>query len=152
MDAFAIEKVFSMAIKREIEAYEFYRDVANRMQNESVKIIFEQLSKEEMGHREVLEKLKSNPTTMMSFTKPSADYKLAEATELPNLNINMKPADALALAMKKEQQAVESYRKLSSETNDVKIKEIFDNLSNMELQHKNRLENMFTEIGYPEVF
>ena len=31
-------------------------------------------------------------------------------------------------------------------------KEIFENLVNMELGHKARLENVFVEIGYPEAF
>jgi bifunctional DNase/RNase len=34
------------------------------------------------------------------------DYKVAESVELPEITIDMKPADAIALAMKKEQQAV----------------------------------------------
>lgn len=88
---------------------------------------------------------------MMKIQAPP-DYKVAETTELPKLSIDMKPADAIALAMKKEQQAVEFYRALGESATDASVKKIFENLTNMELGHKHRLENVFVEIGYPEVF
>jgi rubrerythrin len=146
-----IEQALSTAIEREIEAYEFYRHVYERVNAESVKEVFQQLAQEEMGHREVLEKLKHDPTMVMKIQTPP-DYKVAEATELPELRIDMKPADAIALAMKKEQQAVQFYRALGESATDTQLKNIFENLVNMELGHKHRLENVFVEIGYPEVF
>ena len=54
--------------------------------------------------------------------------------------------------MKKEQQAVEYYRALAEAADDRELKQAFTNLANMELSHKQRLENAFVQIGYPEVF
>lgn len=152
MSSMEIEKLFSTAIGREIEANEFYREVARRTQNQDVKRVFEDLAKEELGHMEFLEGMKSDPTRLMTIDPPKADYKIAEATKLPALSIDMKPADAIALAMKKEQEAVEFYKRLASYAKDNQIKKMFENLANMELRHKHRLENVFVEIGYPEVF
>ncbi len=152
MDKLELERVFSIAIKREIEAYEFYREVSQRARDEEVKKVFTQLAAEEMGHKDLLEKYKSDPTMVMKIKAPSQDYKVAEATELPELSIEMKPADAIALAMKKEQQAVEFYRDLADRSTDSYMRDMFHNLENMELGHKKRLENVFVEIGYPEVF
>ncbi|MFH1653076.1 MAG: ferritin family protein [Pseudomonadota bacterium] len=152
MDKIEMEKIFSTAIDREIEAYEFYKDVATRIDNKEVKTVFEQLAKEEMGHKDMLESLKNDPTKMMKITPPAADYKVAEATELPPLSTDMKPADAIALAMKKEEAAVEFYRGMAAGAEESSIKDMFENLANMELGHKHRLENVFVEIGYPEVF
>jgi rubrerythrin len=104
-----------------------------------------------MGHKELLEKFKYDPTMVMKIEAPP-DYKVAEATELTKLSIAMKPADAIALAMKKEQQAVEFYREFRDRATERSIKDVFENLANMELGHKHRLENVFVEIGYPEVF
>ena len=152
MDKNAVEKLFSLAIKRELEAHEFYNQVATRTKNDDVKKVFAQLAAEEMQHRETLEKLQMDPTMVMKFVAPVKDYKVAEATEEPVLSIDMKPADAIALAMKKEQGAVEFYRGLAEQTEDAEMNKIFSNLVNMELAHKARLENVFVEIGYPEVF
>ncbi|MQY77013.1 MAG: ferritin [Spirochaeta sp.] len=151
-DKLELEKAFSVAIKREIEAYEFYRDISQRAQDEEVGKVFSQLAGEEMGHKDLLEKYKNDPGMVMKIKAPSKDYKVAEATELPELSIEMKPADAIALAMKKEQQAAEFYRDLAHRSTDSQMKDIFHNLENMELGHKRRLENVFVEIGYPEVF
>lgn len=151
MDKIELEKIFSVAIKREIKAHEFYKDVAAKVKNDDVKKVFEQLSAEEMTHMETLERLKADPTAAMKFEAPP-DYKVAEATDTQELTLDMKPKDAITLAMKKEQEAVEFYRALSASTSEASIKAIFDNLANMELNHKARLENVFVEIGYPEVF
>ena len=152
MEQLEFEEIFSAAIQREIEAHEFYRDVSERVENDDVKEVFTKLAKEEMGHKELLERFRFDPTMIMKIKAPPADYKVAEATELPKLSIDMKPADAVALAMKKEQQAVEFYRGLGARATDKGTKDIFENLANIELGHKHRLENVFVEIGYPEVF
>ncbi len=152
MDKMELQRLFSIAIKREIEAYEFYKNVAQRVKNDDVRNVFLELAEQELGHKELLEKYQYDPTLEMKFESPPIDYKVAEATELPKLSMDMKPADAIALAMKKEQQAVEFYRALADGTKDAGLKKAFTSLSEMELGHKARLENVFVEIGYPEVF
>ena len=152
METNELKKILDLGVKREIKAYEFYRDVAAKMKDETVVKVFKQLAGEELQHRETLEKLEASPTTAVQFKAPPVDYKLAEQTEAPDPTTDMKPADAIALAMKKEQEAVEFYRKLSAGTDNAEVKGVFDNLANMELGHKNRLENVFVDIGYPEVF
>jgi len=113
---------------------------------------FKQLAKEEMHHMEILEEFKADPTKMMNINAPKTDTKVAEATELPSLSADMKPADAIALAMKKEQEAVEFYRNLGKQCTSSESCRFFENLAKMELTHKQKLENLFVEIGYPEVF
>jgi len=53
-----IEDILSMAVTREIEAYEFYKQVGEKVSDKEVKKIFKELSDEELGHRDFLEKLK----------------------------------------------------------------------------------------------
>lgn len=151
MDKMELENIFSVAIKREIKAHEFYKDVAGKVKNDDVKKVFEQLAEEEMMHMEILEKLKAEPSTAMKFTAPP-DFKVAEATESEAPTLDMRPKDAIALAMKKELEAVNFYKGLSAAASDPAIKDIFNNLVNMELKHKARLETVYVEIGYPEVF
>jgi rubrerythrin len=54
--------------------------------------------------------------------------------------------------MKKEQQAVEFYRGLAAGSTDAEVRGVFENLANMELGHKTRLEDIYLEVGYPEAF
>ena len=147
-----IEKILNDAIEREVEAYEFYHQVYERVDDSNVKEVFEELAEEEQSHRDILEQYLHNPAMLIHIHPPSNDYQVAEATELPKLSIDMKPADAIALAMKKEQQAVGFYRALAEKATDSKAKAVFENLMNMELGHKHRLEDVFVQIGYPEAF
>jgi rubrerythrin len=152
MDTLELNRIFSIATQRELEANAFYTKVAKSSTNSEVKEVFDQLAKEELGHFELLEKLKSDPTMPMKISAPKQDFKVAEATQLPSLDEVSEPKDAIALAMKKEQQAVEFYRDLADTTQDTELKDMFQNLANMELGHKNRLETVFVDIGYPEAF
>lgn len=64
----------------------------------------------------------------------------------------MAPADALALAMKKEEDAMNYYAGLARECDDPGLRETLLELSKMEQGHKTRLEKAFLDIGYPEVW
>ena len=151
MDQIEFERLMALAVKREVDAHEFYRDVAGRVENVSVKKIFEDLADQEMQHHDLLEKFRLEPTGAVKFTAPP-DFKVAETVDDVELSLDMKPADAIALAMKKEQQAVEFYASLAGMSDDGSIQEVFANLANMERQHKHALENVFVDIGYPEAF
>lgn len=151
MDQVEISKLFDTAISREVEAYTFYKGVAERVENPSVKEIFEQLAREEKGHEETLWRFKGDPTATVTF-KPPADFKITETVETPALTLDMKPADAIALAMKKEKQAMDFYQSLADWTEDGALKKIYQNLANMEQGHKAKLEKLFVDIGYPEVW
>ncbi len=152
MNTLEVENIFSIATTREMEANAFYNRAAKSAKDESVRRLFTELAQEEMGHYELLEKLRHDPSFPMRFQAPSSDYRLAEITDLPPFREDMAPRDAIALAMKKEQQAADFYRSLASRASDVSIKDMLANLANMELGHKRRLEDAFVDIGYPESF
>ncbi len=152
MDQTEITKLFDLAIGREVEAHNFYKGVAEKVTNQSVREIFLQLAQEEKGHEELLFRLRGDPTATLRFTPPP-DHKVAESVEeLPELSLEMKPADALALAMKKEQQAKELYERLAAWSEDEALRGMYQDLANMESNHKHRLENLFVDVGYPEVW
>ena len=54
--------------------------------------------------------------------------------------------------MKKEQQAVEFYCNLAESTEDGEIKKLCVEMAGMELSHKRRLENTYTDVAYIESF
>ena len=152
MTATDISKLFDFAIQQEIDAYHFYDAAAKKVSNPGVKKIFEELALEEKGHQNLLEHYKIDDALVGKFNALEVDYMIAEANEMPPMSLSMKPAEAIALAMKREQLAAELYRAMSlSAVNQVE-KLAFQSLMNMELGHKHRLENAFVDIGYPEVF
>lgn len=154
MDRIELQQLFSVAISREVEAHAFYLKVAQLVKDANARAVFQELADAEMDHRELLERLQGDSTMIMKFdaSTPSVDFKVAEATDLPRLSTEMKPADAIALAIKKEQQALEFYREMAGQTSDPECKRIFGGLAQMELSHKVKIESVFVEIGFPEVF
>ncbi len=143
--------ILDAAICSEEEAYQFYTQVAERVANPVVRQTFSALAGDELGHKVFLKGCREDPRLLETLPVPP-DYKVAEATALPDLSIDMKPADALALAMKKEEQAARGYEDLAKISCDPDMKALFESLALMEIGHKARIENLFVDIGYPEVF
>lgn len=150
MKAEEYKNIVSMAIQNEIEAYEFYAAAAEKVEDASLKSIFKDLAGEEKKHRSLLQGLLSHAKPMR-FDE-TRDYKIAETVDKPKLSITMKPVDAIALAMKNEEEAMQMYADLAERSQDGDQKEMFEGLSRMEQGHKAKLEDMYTNMAFPEVW
>jgi rubrerythrin len=144
------KKVIASAIENEIEAYEFYTAVCEKVKDANLKSIFKDLADEEKGHRNFLQGLLSQAKPV-SFNE-AKDYKISETVGKPKLSMSMKPADAIALAMKNEEEAMNMYGELAKCSADKEQKELFESLARMEKGHKVKLEGMYTNMAFPEVW
>ena len=151
MDRKTFEEIMDLAIQNEKDAEEFYAKVAEKLTDTFMKEMFTDLASEEQKHRKTLTALKEREALHQVF-KETADYKVSETLEAPEVSDKMAPADALALAMKKEEEAMNYYANLAKECDDPALKETLLELSKMEQGHKTRLEKAFTDVGYPEVW
>lgn len=146
------KEILKMAVGNEVEAYEFYRDAAAKMKDPAMKKTFMELADEESGHKVLLEGFLSNEMKDMKFSEEK-DYKVAETVEAPQaLSTDMAFKDAIALAMKKEQEAMEMYQQFADASEGAKQKETFLELAKMEKGHKVRLEGIYTDIAFIEVW
>jgi rubrerythrin len=151
MDKREFESIMDMAIAGEVEAYQFYLDVANRVADASLKKIFGDFAQEEKGHEAMLGNIKEKEIQNFSFAS-GPDYKVSEAVDLPKLSLEMKPVDAITLAMKKEEAAMKMYNELAAATSDPEKQKIFTSLAKMEEGHKAKMENLYTQTAFPEVW
>ena len=151
MDAAIFKKIVDMAIANEIEAWGFYQAASEKIKEPHLKEMFQGFAREEKGHELLLRNLLSRGTMSLNF-KETTDYKVAETVDEPRLSLDMKPADAIALAMKKEERAMKEYNWLAEQCEDAAEKKVFLDLAAMERGHKLQLEEMFVDIGYPEVW
>ena len=146
------KEILKMAVGNEVEAYEFYRDAAAKMKDPAMKKTFQELADEESGHKVLLEGYLSNEMKDMKFSEEK-DYKVAETVEAPQaLSTDMAFKDAIALAMKKEQEAMEMYQQFADASEGAKQKETFLELAKMEKGHKVRLEGIYTDIAFIEAW
>lgn len=143
-------KIISMAVGNEVAAYEFYRKVSDTTKDAALKKIFSEMAEEEKKHQQFLEGFltKQRPMHFADVT----DYKVSETVDKPKLSITMKPSDAIALAMKEEEEAMLMYQSLADCSSSPDQKEMFIGLSKMEKGHKAKLENMYTSMAFPEAW
>jgi rubrerythrin len=151
MDVTTFEKIVDMAIANEIEAWQLYQAAAAKIKEPYLKEMFQGFAKEEKGHERLLRDILTKKTMVLNFNE-TTDYKVAETIDEPRLSLDMKPADAIALAMKKEERAMNGYTQLAAACSDDGQKKVFVDLAAMERGHKLQLEQMFVDIGYPEVW
>ena len=145
------KKIVQNAIAKEVESYVFYRSVYEKVKDAALKSTFKELAGEEVKHREFLEGLLIKPLKDLHFDE-SRDFKISKTIERPTVTIDMKPLDGLKLAIKKEEDAMELYKGLSAASQDAAMKKMFDSLAKMETSHKARLEDIYTNSAFPEVW
>ncbi len=145
-------KILQMAIRNEIEAYEFYLNASLKAVSDNLKGTFRELAEEELNHKRTLEGFVMNESLNLNFKTSTSDYKIAESTKLPPLTSDMSFAEGIALAMKKEEEAMQMYQGFADTIEDQNQKEVFLQLAIMEQGHKVRLEDIYTNAAYIEAW
>ncbi len=151
MDTFEYERIIQGAIADEVEAWRFYQNASKKISDPQLKSMFTDFAREEKEHYEILRDILRSGSTELPFEE-IRDFKVAETVDAPKLTTDMKPADAFAIAMKNEEEAMKGYTSLANEIEDPGTKKVFMDLAAMERGHKLKMENAFVDIGYPEVW
>lgn len=151
MEISEYEKIIQFAISNELEAWRFYQGASRKLSDPHLKRMFADLAGEEKQHHETLKGiLKSG--SMDTYFDETRDFKVAETVDMPELSMDMKPAEAFAIAMKKEEEAMNQYTALADGCTDPDKKKVFLELAAMERGHKMKMEAAFVDVGYPEVW
>ena len=145
------KKIISTAIDREVEAYTFYRTISEKVKDPALKKLFTELAGEEKQHREFLQGMLTKDVSKMHFDAKQ-DYKVVNAIPSPPLSADMKPLDGLVVSIKKELEAMQMYSQLAGLSTETEQKFLFTQLANMESGHKARLEDLYTNMAFPEVW
>lgn len=145
------KEIIKAAIANEVEARKFYEDAAKTLKDPFLKKLFASLAEEEKRHRDILTTIYTSNTVDRYFSE-TRDYKVAETVDEPELSMDMQPAQAFALAMKKEAAAMQQYTEMAAMCLDEDKRQVFLDLAAMERDHKLKMESAFVDIGYPEVW
>ena len=68
MEFKTIDDVLNFAIKDEQRASDLYASLAEKSRNKEIQMMFEQFSKEELGHKKKLEAIKNHSCHSPAFT------------------------------------------------------------------------------------
>jgi rubrerythrin len=137
------EEILQFAIAREVEANRFYLALAERVKDEQMRKIFEDLADEELEHKaklelEVMKSGKVLPAEQ-KVTIPEHEYIVSD-DERP---LDMDYKDMLMLGMEKEESAFRTYINLIPNVEDDESREVLLALAEEEVRHKIRFENEY---------
>ncbi|MCF2137090.1 MAG: ferritin family protein [Candidatus Thorarchaeota archaeon] len=149
----AFEQLITLAIEREVEAYEFYTNAAQDAELKSSAKLLHELAKQEESHKQKLEAaLKDGVSSTFEVSIDELEMKKLRdyLADVP-LNTDSSPQDVLVVAIKREDNAHEFYRILSEMTSHSGHKAVFEMLAREELSHKDRLEKLYDALVQPDM-
>jgi len=137
------DEILEFAIAREVEAYNFYMALAERVESPEIAKVFEDLAKEELEHKaklelEVVKTGKTLPTTP-KVTIPEHDYIISDV----NSALDMDYKDVLMLGMEKEEASFRTYVNLIPSVHNEESREVLMALAEEEVKHKLRFETEY---------
>jgi rubrerythrin len=133
------DEILDFAVKNEEEAFQFYTDLAERVDRPWMKRIFAGFAQEEQGHKNKLLDVKAGKR-LMPAEKKVLDLKLSDYLVDDAADAGLDYQAALVLAMKKEKKAFKMYTDLADAVDDENVKALFQALAQEEAKHKLRFE------------
>ena len=140
------DEILDFAIEKEQDSADFYADLASKATQKYMTSVFEQFSREELGHRAKLEGIK-NGRKLAPAEKKIMDLKIGDflvpvdTDETGDLSYQQ----ALVVAMKREKESFRLYNDLAGATDDANVKSLFLSLAQEEAKHKLRFEVEYDE-------
>ena len=131
-------EILEFAISREIEAFQFYTALAERMERPQMRKVFEELAKEELEHKANLELeiIKTGQTVATTSQDLAADDYHIEG----EFQFDMGMQQLLQMSIEKEKVAFEVYVDLAGKVHDENSRETLLALAEEEVKHKMRFE------------
>jgi rubrerythrin len=146
-----VQSILEKAIEKEIEAQDLYSKLSQTVKDEAARDVFQQLSKVEKTHEELLRKYLRGELGAGALNREQVlDYRIAEHLELPPITPDMKLNEVLLLAANREKAAHELYQSLAGEHPQGEVKRLIEQLASQELEHKQRVEFLYTEVAFPQ--
>jgi len=128
-----------------------YTDLSHEMKEEASKDAFQELARQEQHHQNMLEQyLRGEFKEGTLSHRQVIDYKIAEEFDQPKVSPDMKLKDVFLLAANREKASHELYLGLAQIHPAGEVKRLLEELVAQELQHKHRLESLYTMVAFPQ--
>lgn len=145
-----LKPFIEQAIRQEELSHEFYTRLAELVTDEETKDTLAWLAKDELEHKAFLESCLT-PSGCTLAGQPQ-DTHLAEIMTAPKIGAQMSPKEALMVAMKREEGSYHFYERLASLQPPGDAKAFLEKMAKMELGHKEKVEYLYANAAFPEVW
>ena len=144
MDEKKFQEIIQFAIEKEIGTHDLYTMCGQVAKYSGAKELFEELAKEEEGHRKLLENL-SIEKVVQAKLEPIPDLGISDYLIEVKCMPDSSYADILRLVMKNEEHSVKLYKDLKESCKDKELKKMFAFLAQEEAKHKLKFEKIYDE-------
>ena len=145
-----LEAIIQSAIAQEELSHGFYKRLASLVSQPETKNTLEYLAKEELEHKAFLQScFTSHGCTLAGEAQ---NVHLAELLEAPAINAGMTIKEALAIAAKREEGAYRFYQALANLQPPGEVQAFLNKMAKVELQHKEKVEYLYDNAAFPEVW
>ncbi len=134
----SVDEVLDFAIKREIEAQNFYMELADFVEKPETAKVLSDLASEEVEHKEKLKAVKAGQIRIDEEEVGKLD--IAEYVQDVEQHPKMSYVELLVVGMKKEEISRKLYTDLAAIAQTQEMRDIFLNLAQEEAKHKLRFE------------
>jgi rubrerythrin len=144
-------EVLDHAIQKEIMSRSLYFDLRQKARNQSAKDAFQSLADQEEKHRHILEEYLQGKMKEGTLSHGLVvDYKIADCLDQPEITPEMDLKEVFLLAANKERASHELYSGLAEIHPEGRTKRLLEDLAAQELEHKQRVETLYTEVAFPQ--
>jgi rubrerythrin len=145
-----LEAIIKSAIDQEELSHNFYQRLAGLVTQPETKNTLEYLAQEELEHKNFLQScFTARGCTLVGEPQ---NVHLAEMLAVPAISNDMPPKEALAIAAKREEGAYRFYQALASLQPPGEVQAFLNKMAKVELQHKEKVEYLYDNAAFPEVW
>jgi rubrerythrin len=146
-----LETVLDRAISNEEEAFRFYMDLYNMIQDAEAQDTLRYLADEEKKHKEYLMNYRNGIYTenVLGLNEPISEH-IAEHLGKPDLQKDMTSKDIYLIAANRELNSYHFYLSLAEIHRDGEVKDLLMRMAREELKHKEKMEYLYTNTAFPQ--
>jgi rubrerythrin len=145
------EEIIETAIRREEEAFFFYKDIAGKIDDDAAIETCNWIADEEQKHRQFLidyrdGKFGAGPMRMSDAVL----FQIAEHQKEPEVKSEMKRSDVFLVASHRELRSHRFYTELAEQHEDGDLKDMLLRIASEELKHKEKMEYLYANTAFPQ--
>lgn len=142
--------IINNAIAQEELSHEFYQRMANLVSHAETKETFQYLAKEEMEHKTFLQSCFT--ADGCKLVGQAQNTHLAELLKAPEFTVDLGPKEALAIAVLREEGSYRFYQSLAGLQPPGDVRDFLEKMAQVELSHKEKVEYLYDNVAFPEVW
>ncbi|MDQ5986252.1 MAG: hypothetical protein CSYNP_01971 [Syntrophus sp. SKADARSKE-3] len=146
-----LESILERAISNEEEAFRFYTDLYETVQDSEAKDTLIFLAAEEEKHKEYLTRYRNGQLKMNTLDmKEPVNERIAEYLKKPDIQKDMTTKDIYLVAANRELNSYHFYAGLAEIHPDGEVKDLLLRMSREELRHKEKMEYLYANTAFPQ--